>query len=285
MVCGMGGSAIGGEILKAYIADKDIPVYVVKDYNIPGFIDEDTLVFAISYSGNTEETLSALTHAKNRGAKAVGITSGGQLADMVDILIKVPAGLQPRNALGYLFFPLIGVLFNSGIITVKNTELNDLINLLSDTEYFNEKGRELALKIKDKIPVIYSSSQLKAAAYRLKTEINENAKSAAYYHIFPELCHNELVGFEKMERSKFIILMIRNSDDHERIIKRMDICKSLFEETVDVEEITTMGDSLLAKMFSVIYLGDWVSYHLAVWKRVDPSPVYVIESLKDKLKE
>jgi glucose/mannose-6-phosphate isomerase len=253
LVCGMGGSGIGGKLLKTYLADTEISVMVVNDYDIPASVDDNTLVFAVSFSGNTEETLSALTEAKNRGAKVVGITSGGQLADMVDTLIKVPSGLQPRNAVGYLFFPIIGVLYNSSIVDVKNSDLNELIKVISDTEYFDEKGRELALKIKDRCPVIYSSTKLEPVAYRFKTEINENAKTPAFFHVFPEMCHNELVGFSGMERSKFIILLIRDHEDHERIKKRMDVCKELFEDTVDTEDILTMGDSLLARMFSVIY--------------------------------
>lgn len=286
MVCGMGGSGLGGDILKAYLMESSsLPVYVVKDYEIPAYINENTLVFAVSYSGNTEETLSALTKAKNKGAKVVAITSGGQLLDLVDTVITVPSGLQPRNAAAYLFFPIIGVLFNSGLIEVKNQDLNEMINVLKDTQYFEEKGKELALKIKNKMPVIYSSSRLSPVAFRFKCEINENSKHPACYHVFPELCHNELVGYSGMERAKFIVIMIRDNGDHERIKKRMDTCKNLFEETVDVEEMTTLGDSLLARIFSAIYLGDWVSYHLAVWKRIDPTPVHVIENLKNALKD
>lgn len=285
IVCGMGGSAIGGDLLKTYMSNMKVPVFVVKDYSIPAIVDDQTLVFAISYSGNTEETLSALTQAKNRGAKVVGITTGGELADMADILIKVPGGLQPRSALGYLFLPMIGMLYNSGIIDIKNEELNEMINILKDVEYFDNKGRDLAKKIKEKTSIIYSSVRLEPCAYRFKCELNENSKHPAYNNVFPELCHNELVGFAGMERSKFIVLMIRDNGDHERNIKRMDICKELFEDRVDVEEIKTMGDSLLAKMFSVIYLGDWTSYHLAVWKRIDPTPVHIIENLKRALKE
>ncbi|MBR9699211.1 bifunctional phosphoglucose/phosphomannose isomerase [Candidatus Woesearchaeota archaeon] len=281
LVCGMGGSAIAGDLLKMYVTDK--PVYVVKDYRIPDFVDQHTLVFAVSYSGNTEETLSTLVEAKNRGAKVVGITTGGQLADLADTLIKVPAGLQPRNAVGYLFFPIIGILYNSGIIEVKNNDLNEMLKVVGDINYFDEKGKELAMKIKDKTAIIYSSATLGACAYRFKCEINENAKSPAFFHVFPEMCHNEIVGFEGMERSKFVILLVRNRSDHERIKKRMEVCKDLFEERVDVEEMTSLGDSLLAKMFSIIYLGDWTSYHLAMWKRIDPTPVHVIENLKRAL--
>ncbi len=285
LVCGMGGSAIGGDILKAYMMDKKIPVYVNKDYDIPEFVDKNTLVFAVSYSGNTEETLSALTQAKNKGAKIVAITSGGQLSDVADKVIKIPSGLQPRNGVAYLFFPMIGVLFNSGVIEVKNSELNELLKVVSNVDSFDEKGRQLAMKIKSKTPIIYSTPRMEPAAYRFKCEINENSKHPAYHHTFPELCHNELVGFSGMERSKFVIIMIKDSFDHERNKKRMEICKSLFSETVDVEEINTTGTSYLARLFSAIYLGDWISYHLAVWKRVDPTPVYVIEDLKKALKK
>ncbi|MCK5139406.1 MAG: bifunctional phosphoglucose/phosphomannose isomerase, partial [Thermodesulfovibrionia bacterium] len=184
-----------------------------------------------------------------------------------------------------LFFPIMVVLYNSGLLGVKNTDLNELIKVISDVEYFDEKGKELAMKIKEKTPIIYSSARMESSAYRFKCEINENAKHPAYYNIIPEMCHNELVGFHSMERSKFLVIMIRSSDDHERNIKRMDICKKLFEQTVDVEDIVAMGSSFISKLFSVIYLGDWTSYHLALWKREDPSPVHVIENLKAALKE
>ena len=284
MVCGMGGSAIGGDILKAILKDK-MPVYVIKEYDIPEFIDENTLVFAISYSGNTEETLGALTKAKNQGACAVAISSGGQLVDMTDIVIKVPDGLQPRNAVGYLFFPMLAILHNSGIVNVSNKDLNDLLKVISDTNYFDDKGKDIARKIGDRAPVVYSSTVMEPCAYRLKCEVNENAKHPAFHHVFPEMCHNELVGFKGMERSKFLILLIRNNTDHDRVKIRMDICKNLLSETVDVEEITAMGDSLLAKLFSVIYLGDWIGYHLAMLNREDPTPVDVIENLKRALKQ
>ncbi len=285
LVAGLGGSGIGGNILQAFMATEKIPVHVVKDYDIPAFVDDQTLVFAVSYSGNTEETLSAVTQAKNRGSKIVAITSGGKLADLVDTVITVPTGLQPRNAVGYLFLPMVGVLFNSSIVNIKNSDLNEMIELLSDVDSFDEKGRELAKEIKDKTPIIFSTSRMEPAAYRFKCEINENAKHPSYHHVFPELCHNELVGIEGMERSKFVIFLIRNSSDHERNRKRMTILKDLFEEHVDVVEVPAMGDSFFAQLFSIIYLGDWVSYHLALWKRVDPTPVHVIENLKQQLKE
>jgi len=283
VVCGMGGSAIGGNLLRTFMEDKGLPVFLVRDYTLPSFVDESTLVFAVSYSGNTEETLSCVVEAKNKKAKIIAITTGGKLADLAETCITVPTGLQPRNAISYLFFPMIGVLYNSSLIKVQNADINEMLKVISNVAAFEERAKDLAKRIKEKTPIIYSSTRMEVAAYRFKCEINENAKHPAYHHAFPELCHNELVGYQGMERSKFIVFMIRGSLDHDRIKKRMDICKKIFEDRVDVEEVKGMGNSLLAQLFSVIYLGDWISYYLAVLKRVDPTPVYIIEHLKKEL--
>jgi len=284
VVCGMGGSAIGGDILAVHMAKSKIAVAVVRDYNLPEYVDEYSLVFCVSYSGNTEETLSCFKQAKERNATVVAITSGGKLSEHEKI-ISIPAGLQPRNALGYLFFPMLGLLYNSGIVDVTNTDLNEMIDLLKDIDYYKQKGKEIAKKIKLRIPVIYSSQSLAPVAYRWKTEINENSKMPAFCNVYPEMNHNELVGYGSMERSKFIIILIRDEFGNERIQKRMDITKDFMETRVDVEEVFTKGKSLLARTFSTILLGDFVSYFLAMENRVDPTPVYVIENLKKKLDE
>ena len=134
IITGMGGSAMGGDLLKIYLSSTNIPVYVNRDYKMPNFVNEESLVFTVSYSGNTEETLSAHNDAKEKNAKIIAITSGGRLADECDKVIKVPDGLQPRAALGYLFFPMLGVLHNAGIISVKNSELNEMLEMLKDAE-------------------------------------------------------------------------------------------------------------------------------------------------------
>ena len=282
VVAGMGGSAVGGDLLKIYLHDSEIPVYVNRDYKVPSFVNEESLVFAVSYSGNTEETLSAYRNAYEKRAKIIGITSGGKLADECDKVIKIPSGLQPRAALGYLFFPMLGILHNTKIVRVKNQEINEMLNILKDIDKFNEEGEALSKKLKEKIPVVYASEKLGAIAFRWKTQINENAKMPAFYNVFSEMNHNEIAGYQGMDR-KFTAIMIRDKNDNERIKKRMDICKEIMEERVDVEEVHTQGDSLLARMFSTIYLGDFVSYYMAIWNRVDPSPVHIIENLKRKL--
>jgi glucose/mannose-6-phosphate isomerase len=284
VIMGMGGSAIGGDLLKAYLNDATVPIFVNRDYKAPSFVDKDSLVFAVSYSGNTEETLSAFRDAQEKKAKIIAITSGGRLADECEKTIKIPMGLQPRAALGYLFFPMLGILHNTGIARVKNNELNETMEILRKADKFNDEGEALAKKLKEKIPIIYASEMLGAVAFRWKTQINENAKMPAFNNVFSEMNHNEINGYRGMDR-KFVAVFIRDAHDNERIKKRMDICKKIMENTVDVEEVQTRGESLLARIFSSIYLGDFVSYHLAMWNRVDPGPVQVIEELKRKLAE
>ena len=282
VVTGMGGSAIGGDLLKIYLSNTNIPVYVNRDYKVPSFVDENSLVFAVSYSGNTEETLSAYQDAYGKKAKIIGIASGGKLADECNKVVKVPSGLQPRAALGYLFFPMLGILHNTGIIRVKNDELNEMMDILKKTDKFNEMGQNLSKKLKEKIPIIYASDALGAVAMRWKTQINENAKMTAFYNVFSEMNHNEIAGYNGIDR-KFAAVLIRDKYDNERIKKRMDICKQIMGNIIDVQEVETQGNGLLARMFSAIYLGDFVSYHLAMWNRVDPWPVEIIEGMKKRL--
>jgi len=282
VIAGMGGSAMGGDLLKVYLSNTNIPVYVNRDYKVPNFVDENSLVFAVSYSGNTEETLSALNAAKEKKAQIIGITSGGKLAEECEKVVNIPSGLQPRAALGYLFFPMLGILHNTNIIRVKNDELNEMMGILKQTNKFNEQGEELSKKLKEKIPIIYASEALGAIAFRWKTQINENAKMPAFYNVFSEMNHNEIAGYKSMDH-KFSVVMILDKNDNDRVKKRMNICKEIMEEYVEVEEVETQGESLLARMFSAIYLGDYVSYYMALWNRVDPSPVDIIEGMKKKL--
>lgn len=283
VVCGMGGSGIGGDLLKICLSDEKLPVFVSRDYKVPEFVDNYTLVFAVSYSGNTEETLSAFRDAKKKGAHIVAITSGGELAKEAGKVIRVSAGLQPRAALGYLFFPMLGVLYNSNIIDVKNSDLNEMFGLLDKKEEIKGEAEELAKKIEGKIPLIYSSELLKPIAYRWQTQINENAKYPAYHSAFSEMNHNEINAFRAMERSRFLAVLLRDEKDHPKIKKRMDVCKQIIERRIDAEDVNIKGSSLLARMFYTICLGDYTSYYLALRERVDPTPVEVIEWLKKQL--
>ena len=284
LVLGMGGSGIGGAIIQALLRDGALPVFTSRDYDIPGFIGADTLTLAVSYSGNTEETLSALEKAKERGSTTVAVTSGGEIASKAGTVIRVPGGLQPRCAVGYLLLPALRLLSNSGLARIGEKDFSDMMDTLADTASYEREGKALAARLFGRVPVIHTSERMAPAGYRFKCQINENAKHPACHHAYPELCHNELVGFAGMERERFIVVTMRDSKDHERVARRMDICAKLFGETVDVVEVASRGESALARMMSLIYLGDWASYELALLKKVDPTPVTLIESLKKTLK-
>lgn len=284
VVCGMGGSAVGGDLLKAYMHNSRIPVFVVRDYKVPNFVDENSLVFAVSYSGSTEETISAFEDAARKKAKTVAVASGGQLASMAKKVIKIPGGLQPRAALGYLFFPVLGVLANSGIADVKGKEIEEMLGILSKTDDFKTTGERIAKKIGMRTPLIYSSELFGAVAYRWKTQFNENSKVAAFHHVFSEMNHNEIAGYQNINKNDFIAIFIRDAHDNERIKLRMDVTKEIISSRIDVEELFTRGEGLLSRIFSGIYYGDFASYYLALANRIDPTPVNVIENLKKKLK-
>ena len=159
-----------------------------------------------------------------------------------------------------------------------------MLEILKQVDKFNDLGESLSKKLKEKIPIIYASEALGAIAFRWKTQINENAKMPAYCNVFSEMNHNEIAAYKGMDH-KFVAVIIRDKFDNDRIKKRMDICREIMEQYVEVEEVQTQGESLLARMFSAIYLGDFVSYYMALSNRVDPSPVDIIDGMKKKLVE
>lgn len=283
LAAGMGGSGIAADILQTYLGAK-IPVYVNKDFSIPEFINSETLVFCISYSGNTEETIATFRAAVRQSAQIVVITSGGKLEELANKLnrkvIKIPKNIPPRTALGYLFLPMLNVLQNSKIISDRTEEIQGMVNSLKNVK-FKEKAQDLAVKLKYKIPLIYSSEKLKAVALRWKTQFNENAKVHAFTNVFPELDHNEIEGYSNLNEDYFVIMLVDEND--KMIIKnRMDAVKKIIVEKTSVREIKISGDNRLTKIFSAIYLGDLTSYYLALLYNIDPSPVDLISRLKGK---
>lgn len=272
IVCGMGGSGISGNIIRDYV--KNIPVFVNKGYDIPQFIDGQTLAFVMSYSGNTEEVISAYEKIKEKTDKIIIITSGGMLGEEKNIL-KIPQGLPPRCALPYLFFPLLRVLENSGIIK-KDYDIEEIVNNIKNMDI--EKPKELASKISNFIPVIYASERYAASAYRWQTQFNENSKTLAHHQVFSEHNHNEM---EARIDSRYKVIMLRDDEDYDLIKKRMDITKGMLGS---VEEVELKGDSYLSKMFYGIYFGDLVSYYVAVNTNQDPTKIDNIDFLKEKLK-
>ena len=300
VVLGMGGSAIGGNLLSDYLAGElSIPIVVIRGYDIPKFIDENSLVFAVSYSGNTEETLSALKRCLEAKARVIALTSGGKLAVLAQEnnfpVIKVPAGIQPRAAISYLFFPVLKALERLGIIKEKNNEIEETYSILRELsgEYGlkspikNNFAKKVALNLYQYLPLVYGSEGLfEAVAMRWKTQINENSKWPCFWNVFPELDHNEIVGYE-IENSinrQVKIIYLQDKEGLLRVEQRQKITRKIIEDKVaEVIICPTKGKGKMARMFSLIYLGDLVSYYLAILNQVDPSPVACIEDLKKEL--
>ncbi len=286
VVTGMGGSALAGDLLQTYLKDEKIPIHVNKDYFLPESINSRTLVFVISYSGNTEETVNAYRNALRKGCRIVVITSGGRLEMLarkqgID-LVLVNKDIQPRLALGYLFFPIITILQNSKLIADRTNEIIRMIEILK-TPVFKDKGNDLAKKLDGKVPLIYTSERLKIIGYKWKINFNENTKIHAFYNVFPELDHNEINGFVNLKANYYVIIF-KDENDYMKLRKQMDITKNLIKKkNVSVTEISLTGSSLLTKIFSAIYIGDWCSYFLALKYKVDPTPVELIEDLKKQL--
>lgn len=300
LVTGLGGSAIGGDIVRCYAQNKArIPVIVNRDYDIPSFVNKDTLVLAVSYSGNTEETLSAYLQARAKGASIICVTSGGKLAAEASNhgygIVRVPAGLVPRAATGYLFAPMALLLEKMGILLGVQAELEETVEVLKQRrELLNPRvtmpenaARMIAEEMKDAIPVIWGSTGLsEVAALRWKAQINENAKSPAYYNVFPELNHNEIVGFEVPEEllAQMVIVILKDENNNERIKKRMEVTSGLIKDKVkNVIEVNSIGTSSLARFYSLVYTGDYTSAYLALEYGINPTPVPVIDYLKAEL--
>ncbi len=302
VVTGLGGSAIGGDFLRLFVTDRiKAPVIVNRDYILPNFIDQKTLLFAVSYSGNTEETLSAYDQAREKRALIVALTNGGKLREMAERdgvpVIVVPAGISPRAATGYLLIPTLAVLESFGMIEDLSPEISDLTTVLRELreqlkpEMISEHNlaKQIAHKIYGKIPVIWAASgNTEVVATRWKGQINENGKAPAYWNVFPELNHNEIVGFEAPAEvlKQLEIIILRDRNDHARVQKRMEISRKIIEGTVSgITEIWSSGEGRLARMFSLTYIGDYVSVYLAALYGIDPTPVKNIDHLKKKLAE
>jgi len=284
VVLGMGGSAIGGDILKKYLPELDITVN--RQYNLTTDVDKETLVFASSYSGNTEETISAYKEATRKGCQIICITTGGKLAEMAKTnrheIIRLPKGLQPRAALAYSFFPMIRLLENAGMIDSKKAEVDRLAKTL-DKKLYEELGLKISDKLNGRVPLIYSAEYFEPAAYRWKTQLNENAKTMAFYHVFSELNHNELSA-TRNNVADFYCVILRSGEEKSRMVKRMELTKEHYRKHgINVTEMLIKGETPLIRLFTAIYIGDWTSYYLALRYRTDPTPVEEVELFKKEL--
>lgn len=300
VVLGMGGSGIAGDILQAaagpFLA---VPVVTVKSYELPAFVGDNSLVFAISFSGNTEETVEAATAAAMEGAKIVAVTSGGELAQLAEgwnaPIIPVPASIpQPRAAVGAMAIPAMVVLEQIGLFPGATQWIDLAVSQLQRrrdrlTRDGNE-AEQLARRIGRTIPLVYGGGAVgQAAAQRWKTQVNENAKAPAFYAAQPELCHNEVCGWGQhgdVTRQLMTLIALRHDSEHPQVTRRFELVFDLVREVVaSIEEVHAEGEGDLAQLLDLILFGDFVSLHMAYQEGIDPGPVPVLVDLKQRLKE
>ena len=285
LITGLGGSGIAANIVETLLRETKMPVFVNKDSTIPAFVNDKTLVFVSSYSGNTEETLNAFKEVQKKRAKIICITSGGKLKQIAgdSKVIMIPQGMPTRSAIAYLLFPALVVLHNLKIIKLSRDEILKIIDSLHAQE-LRKKAEEISVQLHGKIPLIYSSPQFGAVALRWKQAINENSKQHAFWNTFSELNHNEMMAYNTQNK-QFNVVILRDEKDNLRMQKRIELTKEIIKKQgTPVTEIMLKGDSLLVKIITVIFLGDLTSYHLGIKNGVDPSETIMIEEFKKKLK-
>jgi len=293
VMAGMGGSALGGQLLVDLLSDKlTVPLAVHRNYGLPAFVDESSLVFAVSYSGNTEETVSAFESAVKAGAEVVAVSAGGKLQALAEAHgtphIAVPPGFQPRLAWAHTCLPILNSL-NKAKLTEQSTEgLPEVVNDLS-FRYLPDQDSEpigLANSLQGLIPVYATSSSTSTLAYKWKINTNENAKQQAFASVFPELNHNEMIGWRhpRQVMDKCALVLLRTDYESDRVAERIELTKQLIGDTPGaVLEFKAPGRTKIEQMFGSIYAGDFMSYYLALLNQEDPEPVAVVEELKARL--
>jgi len=298
IVCGMGGSAIGGDVVGACLDGLPVPYQVVRGYELPAWVSERTLVFAVSYSGNTEETLSCVARALPRGCRPVCVTSGGRLAALAarhDLpLVAVPAGLQPRAAIGFLSTPIGTALEAAGLLHGFDEQVAEAIEVVADLRGElapevaddDNEAKTIARHLLHCLPIVYGAGVTVPAARRWKSELNENAETPAFFNELPELDHNELAGWATnpgVVGRAFLVLLDDPAGD-ERLRRRLAFTASIMQPRVaGLVRVTARGVLPLARVLSSAYVGDFTSLYLALLYGIDPSPVAAIEDLKARL--
>ena len=287
LLCGMGGSHLQGDILQMLNPTLDFLVY--SDYGLPENIGKGRLIIASSYSGNTEETISAFKEAQAQGFPLVVSSVGGKLIELAKEhnvpYVQIPdTGIQPRSALGYTLKALLKLTGEEDLLV----EIKKLAQSFSSAT-FEQEGKELAQKLSSKIPVIYSSRKNESIAYNWKIKFNESAKIPSFLNVFPELNHNEMTGFDvigatKELSGKLVILLLKDANDHPRIQKRMEVLLRLYKERgIQVEVKEFVGENLQERIFSSLVLADWTAWYTAKEYGTEPEEVPMIEEFKKRI--
>jgi glucose/mannose-6-phosphate isomerase len=298
VICGMGGSAIGGDLIKSIINDYlSVPFLVIRDYQLPNFVNENSLVILVSYSGQTIETLSCAPDVLKRKSKIIVLTSGGDLEKLAEKnhwpIFKINYQSQPRAALAWLMMPLLVILEKLNLIDLKELEIEKSLELL---EQFNQSfypeiptekniAKYLAYFCFDHLPVILSSEKFSAAARRWKTQFNENSKNFAIWEILPESFHNTIENDLPWRlKDEIVVLFFDSLLDEPTLRRSIKACQELLEEeNIRWESIPSFGNNLFLANLAYVLLGDWVSFYLAMLNQADPTPVRKIQWLKAQI--
>ena len=298
VVAGMGGSAVGGDLLSACAGDRlRVPVLTHRGYGLPAAAGPGTLVIAASYSGDTVEAVSAFEAALAAGTVVLAVTQGGRLGALAARhqapLVRLPGGLPPRLALGYLFFPLLGILASAGLPTPPPTEVAEALEVVEALAVElgpaapagKNEAKHLALEIGDRTPVAYGGQLTGAVAYRWKTDIEENAKRLAVAGALPEMNHNEIEAWRAPEAGRLHAILLRDRGEHPDIGRRFDLVRAVIGPVAGgISEAWSRGEGRLARLLSLVYLGQWTSYYLALRRGVDPWAVPMLEEVKRRLR-
>ncbi len=298
VIAGMGGSAAGGDLLGACLADRlKVPVLTHRGYGLPAVAQPGALVVVSSYSGETAEAISAFERATEVGVSTVAITSGGRLGRAASQrgvpVVSLPAGLMPRMALGYLFFPLLAILEASGLPAVPADELEEAFRVLevlgaevgAERPAGTNEAKRVALSIGLRVPVVYGGQVTAGAAYRWKTDIEENAKRFAVAGALPEMNHNEVEGWRPPEAGRLQAIFLRDRGEHPEIGRRFETLGSMLAPLAGgISEVWSRGEGRLARLLSLVYLGQWTSYYLALLNGADPWPVPRLDEVKRRLR-
>ena len=301
VVAGMGGSAIGGDVARLLCKNElKVPMVVSRNYTLPGWVNKNTLVICCSYSGNTEETLAAFEHARDKGAQIAGLSTGGTLSEkMAEFeldLVTIPGGLQPRAALGISLVPMLFLMKQTGLIGPETMDqLPDAASFIASIR--DQYGKQsddnptysLAQRIYKTIPVIYGETDATGTlAVRFKGQLSENAKMLAYCNELPEMNHNEIVGFKNNQDilNHISVIWLKDEKDHPRTAVRQDSTREIIGDLcANHEVISAQGDSAAIRYLHLIHYGDWVSYWCAILHQTNPTPVKKIDRLKAILSE
>lgn len=284
IVClGMGGSAISADLLACYLPD--LPIVSCRAYRFPVRLGKKPLVLAVSYSGNTEETLSAFREAARATKDIVVFSSGGRLEEASNSYrlpsVRLPRGHQPRNAVPFMFFSMLSVLERAGLTPSHREEVERVAEDLAPRKVASVAASFVG-RAKNRTILVYASEEFFPLAFRWKTSFNENSKVMAFANRLPELNHNELAGFTRL-KEKYVLFLLRTDEEHRRVHKRMDLTKEFATKAgIEVVDIALKGGRL-SKIMTAVLLGDWLSYYLALQHKVDPSPVKIIERFKEKM--